>query len=339
MGRIAEYERISELAEDFKIRFDERFKPIADRMQDSLTAFQKNELHYFFAGDLFGSRLEAAYYKIVIDNDHLQSPADFIGFMENSAPVVLLANMTRAVYHDRLGSFLQGHSWEEVAGDPKRLLELAEAASASQPALRDRLLQCLSEPEETAVRFRYLLQSFYERAYRPSADEIAALAREGIGKYEQLLQENEETFFKSIIMDSPDMYRAPTFIHISFIAQVQLSIYNAGSSVRTWILLGILNDRHMNRTEHKDTVEKTLKALADKRRLEIITLLAQRSWYGQELAKHLELTPAAVNYHMNFLWMLQIVQNERVDHRLYHSLDKKRLKELLDLVQTVLLGD
>ncbi|MNV76847.1 hypothetical protein D3C71_1702300 [compost metagenome] len=89
--------------------------------------------------------------------------------------------------------------------------------------------------------------------------------------------------------------------------------------------------------DEKETVQKFLKVISDKRRLDLINLLKECDRYASELAQLMKLTPAAINYHTNLLIELNLIRIIRVDNRIYYQVDPERLALLMDLTKRVLL--
>ncbi|KAI7251594.1 hypothetical protein KC345_g11561, partial [Hortaea werneckii] len=106
-----------------------------------------------------------------------------------------------------------------------------------------------------------------------------------------------------------------------FVAQVANGFYKFYTEAGRvgWVIFGIHNDRVYGPNADREKVELFLKAFSDKRRLDFLLLLKQRPHYGLEIATALGITPAAVKYHSNFLFFLDLLDVERVDHRLLLS--------------------
>lgn len=64
-----------------------------------------------------------------------------------------------------------------------------------------------------------------------------------------------------------------------------------------------------------------MKALSDKKRIELLQLVKQDSLCGQELAKKLELSPATVSHHVNILLSAKMLKIERKGTRLNYCIN------------------
>ncbi|OEG62979.1 MAG: hypothetical protein BHK79_10865 [Halanaerobium sp. MDAL1] len=71
------------------------------------------------------------------------------------------------------------------------------------------------------------------------------------------------------------------------------------------------------------------KALADETRLNIISLLGEKTMYGNEIAEKLNLTNATISHHVSKLLMNNIIQAHKEDNKLYFQLNKKNFKKTI----------
>ncbi len=75
----------------------------------------------------------------------------------------------------------------------------------------------------------------------------------------------------------------------------------------------------------------SLKALGDATRLNIITKIAIRPMYIQELAEELDLTPATISHHINTLLksgLINIIVEKDTAKKIYYEVNKNKLKDL-----------
>lgn len=85
-------------------------------------------------------------------------------------------------------------------------------------------------------------------------------------------------------------------------------------------------------------VTQALKLLSDKSKFAILSYIRDKSAYGSELAKHLNLTTATVSHHMNALLSSGLVRLKRVDNRIYYTGNKEALEEILHYCERILIG-
>lgn len=82
-----------------------------------------------------------------------------------------------------------------------------------------------------------------------------------------------------------------------------------------------------------------LKALGDRKRFEIMKLLAQRSYYGQELAQELSLTPATISHHMEMIINCGFVQVQHDGTKIMYSISREHILKIIHSLQEEFYGD
>jgi len=78
-----------------------------------------------------------------------------------------------------------------------------------------------------------------------------------------------------------------------------------------------------------------LKAIGDSSKFDILTTLNRTPMYNLELAEHLGLSAATVSHHMQILIVQGLVSVEKRDGRVYYTLEKKPIRDLIEELQTV----
>src|SRR6266566_9334880 len=77
------------------------------------------------------------------------------------------------------------------------------------------------------------------------------------------------------------------------------------------------------------------RALSDPTRIRILGLLAERSMYGQELAKALDVTPPTISHHLSPLVMAGLVRVRRENSYHYYELSSEGLEHLAESAQHI----
>jgi DNA-binding transcriptional ArsR family regulator len=94
----------------------------------------------------------------------------------------------------------------------------------------------------------------------------------------------------------------------------------------------------LKKKDETELLGQLVKFLSDNKRYKMIKKLGEKTWYANELAKEFGITPATMSYHVNKLFKIGIIHFEQGDqNRMYMSLDKKRLENLLDKIKLDLL--
>ena len=86
-------------------------------------------------------------------------------------------------------------------------------------------------------------------------------------------------------------------------------------------------------------LEYFLKLLSDRSKLEILTLLKNKSMYGNELAKAMHLKTPTISYHMDALIDGNLVHIKKENNRIYYSLNKKEIESMIQYLHHKLLKD
>lgn len=79
------------------------------------------------------------------------------------------------------------------------------------------------------------------------------------------------------------------------------------------------------------------KCLSDKSKFKILTLLKKRPMYGQEIASEMNLTTATVSYHMNALVLTEFVLIQRIDNKIFYSVNSIKIEEFINVFKRELL--
>lgn len=121
---------------------------------------------------------------------------------------------------------------------------------------------------------------------------------------------------------------------------IVFSLENKVSEKNT-IKIGILYDENMT-IEYKPTcnpieVYQNLKLLGDKSKFDILMYIKDKSAYGQELSKELNLSTSTISHHMSTLINARFVKVEQNLNRIYYSMNKENLKAFLDEVKSILI--
>ena len=82
-----------------------------------------------------------------------------------------------------------------------------------------------------------------------------------------------------------------------------------------------------------ESIANLLRALDDKKRLQILVALRERPLYGQELASVTELSPGTVSHHMGELVGTGLVTIEKQGVKLLYSINEPRIRELTAMLE------
>lgn len=86
-------------------------------------------------------------------------------------------------------------------------------------------------------------------------------------------------------------------------------------------------------------IADALKILSDESKLEILSLLKERRYYGGELARKLKLTTATISHHMSILVGNGLVTISKEMNRVYYALNEATIEKLLEDTRKLLLRE
>lgn len=93
--------------------------------------------------------------------------------------------------------------------------------------------------------------------------------------------------------------------------------------------------KEMQEEFEAEELQKSLKALSDKSKYDILLYVKERPAYGSEIAQHFSLTTATVSHHMNRLLGLGLISVEQKEGRVYYKTDKEAMQKLFDACKTI----
>ncbi|WP_141503449.1 ArsR/SmtB family transcription factor [Paenibacillus luteus] len=336
---IAQEKHMKEFAREVHFSLDDELLQMIDEVKARLSKHIKEEMAVFFSDNLFTGRLDYVMVQVYLGNrETLSSSEQFLACYRAKPAMELVSHLAATIYNDEKMEWTQGHDWRFIMEDHGLLLRLVEAARLQDQAEHEVLLEHIRYAEEYKQRTLLVLEQFHERAYLPMRDRLRELGEAGVTKYQSLFAEQPELAIREIMRSDVDLIDKETEVHISYISQVRVAIHREEQEGRSHlIILGVNNDAFAWQREDQETIERFLKVIADKRRLEMIELLHHKNYYGNELAQVMGLTPAAISYHTNMLFDLNLIHLIRVDNRIYYELDKDKIGYYWEQTKRILL--
>lgn len=90
---------------------------------------------------------------------------------------------------------------------------------------------------------------------------------------------------------------------------------------------------------NKESLLEELKVFSDPSKFDILMFIRNKAAYGQEIAKELNLTTATISHHMQALVNARVVNIEKQQNRVYYSMNRKNVEQLLKEIKSLLLND
>lgn len=102
-----------------------------------------------------------------------------------------------------------------------------------------------------------------------------------------------------------------------------------------WQIGLLLNEDFGPRSEMQEEYQtewllKSLKALSDKSKYDILLYIKEKPSYGSEIAKQFSLTTATVSHHMNKLLGLGLISVEQRDGKVYYQTNREEMQKLFE---------
>ena len=181
-----------------------------------------------------------------------------------------------------------------------------------------------------------------EALIREKADLLAPYAEKALADWSAL--PNEDAFFdqlalEGIRLDCPhaDVYPNVMQFTTIYLHSNILSAQYLGKAEHTIIYYGVFIDEY-TRTERTgktdlESIANLLRALDDKKRLQILVALRERPLYGQELAAVTELSPGTVSHHMGELVGTGLVKIEKQGVKLLYRISEPRFREFTAMLE------
>ncbi|WP_053372484.1 ArsR/SmtB family transcription factor [Paenibacillus sp. FJAT-27812] len=336
---VAQFEHIKEFAREVHFSIDDELTDMVEAANASLSKHVRGEMAVFFSENMFKGKLDYVMVHVYLRHrEQLGTPEDYLASYRAMPANELVSHLAAAIYSDEKMEWTMGHDWSEISKDGELLYKLAAASELSDHAEHETLLEHIRYPEEYKQRTLFLLEQFYRYAYLPIRDRLRELGEAGAEKYKALFKEKPEQAIRDVAKMDAELIDKETDIHVSYFAQVRVSIHRDDQAGQAHlVVLGVNNDAFAWQREDQETIERFLKVIADKRRLEMIELLHSKNYYGNELAQALGLTPAAISYHTNMLFDLNLIHLIKSDNRIYYELDKEKIAYYWEQTKRVLL--
>ncbi len=181
------------------------------------------------------------------------------------------------------------------------------------------MLQFLLDPPAMKHQLLALFDWHYSNLYAEIESDIAAF----IAKYSRELSSRIEKYGDEYVklllpMDYSKRSDATVTLAVSRFTET-------GSSFDILSDLLVCGYRYADDVANQHSImagSRIFKTLADETRLQILRLLAEKPWYGHELAARLNLTNSTISHHVSMLSYQGLIRAYREDNKVYFELDR-----------------
>lgn len=305
------------------------FIDILQRLREPLSPYLQQEINYFFDHSGLGYIL----YKYILRNSEVSDMLSFIELLRDETADGFILNILRSVSMNTLSKpgMNKENQQLSLSGNLKEQLSLVEATKFQDEVRKGRVLEAIHHPEEFKIRLLLLLTQYYKQSFMNIEDDVFPILYQERDTHEQRYREQPDHFTVNYLGLPHSRLESPTIIvHISYFKYVSCHSYSSYSpSDADWFVLGIYTKLILDDRVGSERMAAFFKVLSDVNRIEILRLLSERAWFGQELAEKLNITPPTVSYHMSFLQQIGLVSFNRTDNRYYYTLNRTSLQKPL----------
>ncbi len=195
------------------------------------------------------------------------------------------------------------------------------------------LISCIiNEPKKSLVEFSDILFEYSEKYPSLFKKEKAQLTK-FTKEQKRLVEKDKESYVLKIL----ENFLSKEFIAninrvivtTSFTQEIAINIEEKSKAI---LCIGVNYKKAIVSKHSREKHMLVLKNISDETRYNIIKLLTENDYYGQELSSILKITTATVSYHMNYLLLAGIVSVTKKEQKIYYSLNKESLKGTLEFL-------
>lgn len=328
-----------DMAREMNYAIDKNDEKLVETLESGMSKYIKSEMDYFFSiCDIYN--LIAAY---TSDYKDIAAVPDFLNTIEKEDAVVLFNYLGGIFIASELPKL--NLEWNEVKFSLDKMKAYIENSETENADAKEKLLECFDNPEETKQRLCFLFKQFYQKSYKSIEESVLDEIEKAKDRYMKLLAFDPQDFiakyFFNFFKIENGTWDYRLNIHLSLFLNIYFWTINLHDykEEQGWVVLGFRTHEFFFQKETKDRVDRFLKMLSDKRRVDIIKMLSYKPYYGYEIAAKLELTPATVNYHIGLLMDAGVLTFDREENKVYYTLNKEKIKELLKETSIVLLNE
>ncbi len=316
-----------------KFKFDDKIKKWLSEASNSIPDNYKSLLEKYFNSDYIFYKLLLFY----IRNFECNTVNDLIKVINKSDGKELVETFLKFYRFPRKKELLSLSNIEEIVGNNNKAMEFIEKTDLSEKKKWNLLQICLN-PEKVKTELVDFLKWYNDNLFSKIFDKVNKIVESYEKNLEKKLTQYGNDYLSLLVnVDYKNLKKKHDIsLVISYFGEVGFILFFMGENAKEDLY--IIGYRHMEEyVERKHTLFSnliTFKTLADETRLNIIKLLAQKEWYGDELAKEMCISNSTVSYHLNLMIMEGFVKLNRVDKRSYFSLNKVTLKRTLSELYT-----
>jgi DNA-binding transcriptional ArsR family regulator len=259
----------------------------------------------------------------------LKTIEEYINYLKDKEPADFIKKFTESGYGPSASENLNIEKAKRLIENEKEAAKFVNEKLNFSSAQKWNLLQFYFNPEAMKSEFIEFLEWYYNNIFTQDMEWIAKKSEKINDTYQENLSRYGRKYLENILSKLIDDPLAGEKTYIAFSYFYESSLLNSSlDNGNNFYLIGFRFPEIFAADEEGllGSLE-IFKALADETRLNIISLLAEKTMYGNELAEKLNLTNATISHHVSKLLMNNIIQAHKEDNKLYFKLNKNKFEE------------
>lgn len=314
LKRYAQHDKLTDRFESSNHRTSEEMLDWIEHTRTHLSSFMDKEIK-----ELFGTNnIYFATLCLLIMRNNIDGTDKLLNFIDKMDAVTLFETLC------------------EIFELDKNLTQDRLQARLSESFDNDKITimtELINHNDETLDRIKMLIPKYYKLIFRDIEKSIEEILDLQIPKQERLFSKLGTHYTNTVLGVEKDFLENfnKIIMYISHFHEYLAIIFEREMGNCLPGIIGYQLESKLDKTRISENRKLLFKVLSDEKRVEILQLVSKRSWYGNELAKHLGITTATLSYHVAKLFNLDIITfQEGENKRLYYKLNKERLKELFE---------
>lgn len=261
----------------------------------------------------------------------LESIQEYLNYLKEKEEASFLKKFTESGYGVNLSERLKLENVKGLIANEKNAANFVDEKINLAAEQKWNLLQFYFNPKKMKLEFLEFLEWYYENIFKKNSNWINEKLTKINENYAENLKRYGKKYIESIlgkVIDNP-LDAENNYLVFSYFYEISFlnSISENGDN---FYLIGFrFPEVFAGSKEGLLGSLEIFKVLADETRLNIISLLADKTMYGNELAEKLNLTNATISHHMSKLLMYDIIKANKENNKLYFKLNKKSFKKII----------
>jgi DNA-binding transcriptional ArsR family regulator len=318
-----DFMKFEELELEKDIKLDKEIVNWVENTLDKIPDDKKSDLEVYFN--------EESYFGICLISEipllNINSIEEYINYLKHKEPAYFLKKFTESGYGPAVDIKIE--KVKELIQNEKKAADFVQNELNLSSSQKWNLLQFYFNPEKMKSDFINLLDWYYYNIFSDEIDWIKEKYDKINSKYQENLKRYGNKYLENILsrfIDEPLAGEKVTVVFSYFHETALLNSFTDKS--HTFYLIGFrFPDIFAGDKQGLLGSLELFKSLADETRLNIISLLAEKTMYGNELAEKLNLSNATISHHVSKLLVNNIIQAKKEDNKLYYRLNKNKFEK------------